>query len=106
MPASVINHYILIKYKRDTPREHIERFCQKMLALGEELPTVKKLEMGLDIVHDDRSWDLLISMQLSSIDTLRDYQAHPSHKAVIAFNHPYVDDVASIDFSEVITALK
>jgi hypothetical protein len=31
---------------------------------------------------------------------LRSYQQHPEHQKVMAFNQPFVADVASVDFEQ------
>jgi len=55
-------------------------------------------------LHDSRSWDLVLIMEFQSVDVLRSYQQHPEHQAVMQFNNPFVDQVASIDFEEVTKA--
>jgi hypothetical protein len=37
-------------------------------------------------------------MRFASVDALRRYQQHPEHQKVMAFNQPFVADVASVDF--------
>jgi hypothetical protein len=49
-------------------------------------------------LHDARSWDLILIMRFASVGELRSYQQHPEHQKVMAFNHPFVADVASVDF--------
>ena len=53
---------------------------------------------GRDILHDARSWDLILIMRFASVGALRSYQQHPEHQKVMAFNQPFVADVATVDF--------
>jgi hypothetical protein len=69
-----------------------------MLALRTTIPTIEHLEIGRDILHDARSWDLILIMRFASTEVLRSYQQHPEHLGVMAFNQPSVSDVASVDF--------
>jgi hypothetical protein len=39
-------------------------------------------------------------MRFDSLDELREYQVHPVHQALMAFNNPQVADVGSVDFPE------
>jgi Stress responsive A/B Barrel Domain len=69
-----------------------------MLALRNTIPGIQHLEIGRDILHDTRSWDIILIMRFASTEALRGYQQHPEHLSVMAFNQPFVADVASIDF--------
>jgi Stress responsive A/B Barrel Domain len=94
----MLQHYILIKYQKDTSEGHIAEFRRRMLALRTSIAGIEHLEIGRDILHDARSWDLILIMRFASVDVLRSYQQHPEHQKVMAFNQPFVADVASVDF--------
>jgi transcriptional regulator NrdR family protein len=94
----MLQHYVLIRYEKNVSEEHIQEFCRRMLALRTSIPGIEYLEIGRDILHDARSWDLILIMRFASVDALRSYQQHPDHQKVMAFNQPFVADVASVDF--------
>jgi len=94
----VLQHYILIKFKKGASDEHIGEFCKRMLALRTAISSLEHLEIGLDTLHDARSWDLILIMRFASTAALRSYQQHPEHLRLMAFNQPSVADVASVDF--------
>jgi len=94
----MLQHYVLIRYEKDTSEEHIANFCQRMLALRSDIEGIKYLEIGRDILHDARSWDLILIMRFESVADLRSYQQHPDHQNLMAFNQPFVAAVASVDF--------
>jgi len=94
----VLQHYILIRFRKGTSDEHIAEFCRRMLALRTTIAGIEHLEIGRDILHDARSWDLILIMRFASTEALRSYQRHPKHVSVMAFNQPAVSDVASVDF--------
>lgn len=94
----MLQHFVLIKFKKDTSEEHIAEFRRRMLALRATISGIEHLEIGLDILHDARSWDLILVMRFASTEALRHYQQHPEHLKVMAFNQPSVADVASVDF--------
>ena len=96
----MLQHYILIKFKKGTSDEHIEEFCGRMLALRTTISSIEHLEIGRDILHEARSWDLILIMRFASTQALRSYQQHPEHLSLMAFNQPSVADVASVDFEE------
>ena len=60
----MLQHYILIKFKKGTSDEHIGEFCRRMLALRTTISSIEHLEIGRDILHDARSWDLILDHAL------------------------------------------
>ena len=94
----MLQHYILIKFKKGAGDEHIREFSRRMLALRTAISSIEHLEIGRDILHDSRSWDLILIMHFPSTEALRSYQQHPEHLRLMAFNQPSVADVASVDF--------
>ena len=94
----MLQHYVLIKFKEGAGDEHIGEFRKRMLALRTTILSIEHLEIGRDILHDARSWDLILIMRFASTDALRSYQQHPEHLRLMAFNQPSVADVASVDF--------
>ena len=100
----MLQHYILIKFKKGTSDEHVGEFCRRMLALRTTISSIEHLEIGRDILHDARSWDLILIMRFASTEALRSYQQHPEHLRLMAFKQPSVADVASVDFESSQTA--
>jgi antibiotic biosynthesis monooxygenase (ABM) superfamily enzyme len=94
----MLQHYVFIKFQKDTSDEHMAELSKRMLALVPAVPGIEHLEIGRDILRDARSWDLMLIMRFASVEALRAYQQHPEHQAVMAFNQPFVADVGSVDF--------
>ena len=69
-------------------------------ALPASIPTLRDLEVGRDMLHSARSWDVMLAMRFNSLEELREYQVHPEHQALMAFNNPHVAEVGSVDFLE------
>ena len=95
----MLQHYVFLKYREETSDGHIAAFCEGMLALRGAIGEIRHLEIGRDELHDVRSWSLVLIMKFASVDTLRAYQRHPRHLALMAFNDPFVENVASVDFT-------
>jgi hypothetical protein len=95
----MLRHFVFLKYREGTTDAHVTEFCQRMVALSSTMSEIQHLEIGRDELHDTRSWDLVLIMEFVSADALRAYQRHPHHLAVMAFNEPFVANVASVDFT-------
>lgn len=98
----MLRHFVFLKYLEGTHQQHISHFCEKMFALCDSLPEVLKLEIGKDELRDSRSWDLVLIMEFPSLESLRAYQKHPLHQAIMKFNDPHVANIASIDFEKLL----
>ena len=95
----MLQHCVFLKFRADTKDAHVADFCTRLLALGGAIDGIRHLEIGRDELHDARSWDLVLIMAFESVDALREYQRHPLHLALMAFNEPYLANVASVDFT-------
>ena len=95
----MLQHYVFLKYRDGTTDGHVVAFCERMLALRGTVREIQHLEIGRDELRDARSWDLVLIMAFESVDALREYQRHPLHLALSAFNEPFVANVASVDFT-------
>jgi hypothetical protein len=95
----MLRHIVFLKYREDTSDAHVTAFCDRMRALHGAIDGIAHLEIGRDELHDARSWDLALIMEFASVDALRAYQCDPRHLAVMAFNEPFVANVASVDFT-------
>lgn len=94
----MLHHYVFLKYTKDTPPSHIDEFCTRMQALCNTVPGIEQLLIGRDMLHEARSWDLILDMRFASLETLTHYRQHPAHQAVMAFNGPQVAEVGAVDF--------
>lgn len=95
----MLQHCVFLKFRAHTSDAHVVDFCTRLLALGDAIGGIQHLEIGRDELHDARSWDLVLIMAFESVDALREYQRHPLHVALMAFNEPFVANVASVDFT-------
>jgi hypothetical protein len=95
----MLRHYVFLKYQEGTSHGHVAAFCGRMLALRDAIDEVRHLEIGRDELRDPRSWDVVLIMEFASVEALRAYQRDPRHLAVMAFNDPFVANVASVDFT-------
>ena len=96
----MLRHFVFIKYKPGTSDAHIDEFIRMTRALPESIPTMRDLEVGRDVLRSARSWDVMLAMRFNSLEELREYQMHPAHKALMAFNDPQVAEVGAVDYFE------
>lgn len=96
----MVHHYVMLKFKENTPADHISAFVSKMLVLSENIDAVASLQMGRDELREARSWDLILDMRFRCYKDLETYRQHPEHIAVMQFNDPFVNSIAVVDFTD------
>ncbi len=94
----MLNHIILIKFKKDTPEKDI----QDLETLLEELPNkiieIHSYEFGRDIIHTDRSYDFALISLFANIESLERYRVHPDHQTVLKKIQAISDSIICADF--------
>jgi hypothetical protein len=95
----MLRHYVFLKYRDDTSEAHVTAFCERMRGLCVEIADIQSLDIGRDELQEARSWDVVLIMAFPSLAALRRYQRHPRHLEVMAFNEPFVANVATVDFT-------
>jgi hypothetical protein len=56
------------------------------------------IEVGADIVHSERSYDIALVTKFNSMADLDAYQVHPLHKEVIVYIKTVVEASVSLDY--------
>jgi hypothetical protein len=91
-------HIVCWKYKPeadDAARvEHIDR----LRALIGVIDSIRSFEIGLDILHLDRSFDTGLVATFDDEAGLDEYTVHPEHQKVAAMGRDIAQQVVSVDF--------
>ncbi|MDX6215175.1 MAG: hypothetical protein QOG99_759 [Frankiales bacterium] len=72
----MIRHVVLMKFvdAADAPSAKA-----RLEALPAAIPQVLSLQVGLDTLHTDASYDLWLITTHDSVEALEEYQVHPVH---------------------------
>lgn len=91
-------HIVCWKYKDVTTEaariEHRRHLC----ALVDVIPEIIEFDVGLDILHLDRSFDTGLVAKFDDEAGLKAYTLHPQHQAVAALGKQIAERVVSVDF--------
>ncbi|MCD9023189.1 Dabb family protein [Cohnella silvisoli] len=93
----MITHIVFFKLKDRSP-EAIERTVQVLRNMEGKIDELRHLEVGTDIVHSERSYDIALVTKFDSMDALQAYQVHPVHKLVIEHIASVREASASVDY--------
>ena len=87
----MITHIVLFKLKERTP-EGIEKAKEILLSMEGKVEMLRHLEVGVDLIHSERSADIALFTKFDSMADLQAYQVHPYHANEVA---AYMKSVSS-----------
>lgn len=95
----MITHVVLFKLKDRSPQS-IEKARDVLLGLKGKgkIPVLRYLEVGTDILHSERSYDLALITNFDSMEDLQAYQVHPVHLEVAKYINSVKEFSISVDY--------
>ncbi|MGB5156279.1 Dabb family protein [Desulfobacterium sp. N47] len=94
----MIKHVVVIKFKKDTGKNGIDKLEKKLGALPEQIAEIIKYEFGCDVLRSERSYDFTIVSVFDSLETLSKYIIHPKHQEVAGLIKEMSDSTIVVDF--------
>lgn len=81
----MIVHIVLFKLNTPTAKSS-SAVKDMLLSMDGKLPMLRQLEVGVDVVRSERSYDVALYTKFDSLADLQAYQVHPYHaETVIPF---------------------
>jgi hypothetical protein len=80
----VLTHIVLLKL-RDAGPENKAKVRAVLAGMAGKIPQLRHLEVGVNIIHSDRSYDLAVVARFNSVEDLQAYQNHPHHVEVLNY---------------------
>ena len=91
----MLTHVVLFRF----PDLSVAAECRdRMLAMKGRIPALLDIEVGVDIVRSDRSFDLALITRHEDLDGMQAYQVHPVHQELLAWVKPRVQQAVAVDF--------
>jgi Stress responsive A/B Barrel Domain len=87
----MITHIVFFKLSEPTP-ENIAATRAKLLGMVGKIPELRHLEVGVDLIRSERSYDLALVTRFDSLAALQAYQVHPCHAGEVV---PHMKSVCS-----------
>ena len=85
----MIRHIVMWKFKEsaegNTKEENIRIVRDSLFSLVGVIDEIKKMEIGVDLMHTAASMDLALVTEFDTLDTLHTYAVHPEHVKVADF---------------------
>jgi heme-degrading monooxygenase HmoA len=93
----MLTHVVLFKLK-DRSRESAERVREVLLGMRGRIPQLREIEVGIDVLRSDRSYDVALITRFDDLAAMEAYQDDPAHREVIAFMREVRESSVTVDF--------
>ena len=94
----MITHIVLFKLKEPT-RENLADTCAKLKGMIGKIQVLQHLEVGIDVIRSERSYDIALVTKFNSLEDLQAYQVHPHHAGVVASHMKSVcSSIVAVDY--------
>lgn len=87
----MITHIVFFKLTDQSP-DSIAAARDLLLGMDGRVPHLRHLEVGVDVIRSERSYDLALVTKFESLDDLAAYQVDPYHSGTVV---PYMKSVCS-----------
>lgn len=77
-------HIVMFQFKEENKGENLARVKAMLEALPSQIDTLKSMEVGIDISHSERSFDLSLISVFDDQAGLDVYVPHPAHQEVVS----------------------
>jgi len=93
----MITHVVLFKLI-DRSSMSIEKARDILLGLKGKISQLRYLELGTDVLHSERSYDIALITKFDSMEDLQAYQVHPVHLEVAKYIMSAKESTIAVDF--------
>ena len=93
----MITHIVLFKLLDCTP-EKAEAASRVLRGMAGKIPELRHLEVGVNVIHTERSYDLALLARFDSVEDLQAYQVHPLHVEVVKYLQGVRQAAIAVDY--------
>jgi Stress responsive A/B Barrel Domain len=94
----VIRHVAVFRFVPEFTTEQREHWMSLLRALPEQIPQLRSMSVGADVLGGPASHELAIVADFDDLDGLDAYTRHPAHAEVLRISAPVKESVATVDF--------
>jgi len=94
----MITHIVLFKLAEPTA-ENLAVTRNKLLSMDGKIDLLRHLEVGIDLIRAERSYDIALTTRFDSLADLQAYQIHPYHVGeVIPHMKGVCSSIVAVDY--------
>ena len=93
----MVKHIVCFKLKKG---EDPLKAKEILLSMKGKVPSLRAIEVGVDELHSERSFDLILTVLLDDFAALTEYQNDPYHCSVVKeYMHRVRESSVAIDYT-------
>jgi Stress responsive A/B Barrel Domain len=96
----MIVHIVMLAFKEENKTENMKKLKTSLEALMGKVPSLLSMEVGLDFMQSERSYDLVLTSTFADKDGLSAYATHPAHLEVVGFIKEVTEGVKVVDYEK------
>jgi stress responsive alpha/beta barrel protein len=97
---NMIVHIVMLAFKEENKTENMKKLKTSLEALMGKVPSLLSMEVGLDFMQSERSYDLVLTSTFADKDGLSAYATHPAHLEVVGFIKEVTEGVKVVDYEK------
>ena len=78
----MIKHIVCFKLKDNSP-ENCQKAKDVLMSMQGNVELLRGIQVGIDFLHSERSYDVILETLFDSREDLDAYQVHPYHVSVV-----------------------
>jgi hypothetical protein len=94
----MLQHVVVARFKVDTSQQERSEIVAGLRALPGKIAEIRHFEVGLDMLHAERSYDFALVSAFDDLEALKRYQAHPEHVPLAQRLRAASQGIIAVDF--------
>lgn len=91
----MITHVVMFKLNDPKDAKAVKDVLE---SLPPKIEVIRSYQVGIDMVRNERSWDLAVVSTFDSLEDLQTYQTHPDHVEAGGFVKARAASSAAVDY--------
>jgi len=96
----MIVHIVMFKFNEENKEANLSKAKKILEALVDEIPSLNSMEVGLDFMQSERSFDLVLTTTFDTKEGLSSYATHPAHLEVVNFIKEVTNEAKVVDYEK------
>lgn len=96
----MIVHIVMFAFKKENKTENLQKAKEILEALMGKVPSLLSMEVGLDFMQSERSFDLVLTSTFADKEGLSEYAVHPAHLEVVSFIKEVTEAAKVVDYEK------
>jgi len=96
--TTMIKHVVFFKFRPEAAAEARRDVVDQLRKLPEKIDLIRSWEIGEDIMHSARAWDVVEIATFDDLGALETYTRHDDHVELVLKLREICEAVGSVDF--------